>query len=298
MELLPDYTARLTNEVLNIIIQESCPGHNTAAYAAYHDLPHKQNWLSCSFVCRRWYRITLPHSFRYVRLSRPSRSDIDTASEFSSFIRDKPFIAPLIQEIIFKKMVVDINLLRSILDALTGLRYVVFWNALIPGLPHETTPIAHKIHRIAYVGGHCGGDYDEDFPPSTVVCQSQVSPLLRLFPEIDELQVLCHCQHSDYLRPGGPEDGTPPIHSLNINVDLRFSVYFNALHQLHFLKHLTCLHLAQCSLRYIEEEMNFVLQTVGRSLLELSLSVNYLTSPTCDFTLQCTLYSLLKVVCN
>ena len=229
---------------------------------------------------------------------------MNTASRFLSFIHEKPSIAPVIQEIIFKKIVVDINLLRSILVALPRLRYIVFINALIPGLPNETMPIAHKIHRIAYVGGHCdSSDYDDsDFPSSVAVCKSQISPLLRLFPAIEELQVLCHCQHSDHLRPDEhlvePEDGTPPIHSLNINVDLQFSVYFNALHELHFLKHLTCLHLAQCSLRYIEAEINFVLQIVGGSLLELSLSVNSCTSSSSDFTLQCTSYSLLELACS
>ncbi|KAI0766748.1 hypothetical protein BC629DRAFT_883423 [Irpex lacteus] len=53
----------------------------------HQGLPEKNNWLPCALVCRRWYRITLPHLFRFVCISPKSPGD---PYDFYQFLVGKP----------------------------------------------------------------------------------------------------------------------------------------------------------------------------------------------------------------
>ncbi|KAI0733862.1 hypothetical protein BC629DRAFT_544191 [Irpex lacteus] len=115
----------LPDEMLSSIIKELGESYDVRVYI-YNDV-RRGDWPSCALVCRRWYRITLPHLFRYMQLPVRERMDYweDTA-EFRRFLEEKPAIARCVQGLIIGQMSVDIYDFDAILDTLDNLRYLEF----------------------------------------------------------------------------------------------------------------------------------------------------------------------------
>ncbi|KAI0084468.1 hypothetical protein BDY19DRAFT_532954 [Irpex rosettiformis] len=266
-----DYTAQLPDEILDYIIWNTGPQYGTVATNT--SFPEKRNWLSCASVCRRWHRITLPYSFRYIRVME-NDSDDDyseaTTLRFRLFLQENPSTAQLIQEVNFVRVAVDIRVLSSILDILPSLRCLVFEHSLTiaerdPDIDYET--VDRVLDKLVYCGGQC---WSIGCTPG--LCARQVPQLLGLFSEIGEFEDQGRCCFEHDLCSES-ESTTPRIHSFDTTLDLE---YYRILNGLGLFHHLTCLHLELPLFAPIQPRLVNFLCAVGRAqkLRELSLSFN------------------------
>ncbi len=192
-----DHTTRVPDEILDTIIRETGPRHGTAARSTGFD--EKRNWLSCASVCRRWHRISLPHSMRYIRITESSWVDHynkPTASNFKTFLQENPSITRLIQEVNFLKVTMTFSTLSSIIAELPNLRCLVFHCSMIEQDDLESEPVIgeRKIDELIYLGGAC-----ETIDCSPTECGRQATQLLSLFLTIEEFEEIggC-CYHEEF----------------------------------------------------------------------------------------------------
>ncbi|KAI0825882.1 hypothetical protein BC629DRAFT_1451318 [Irpex lacteus] len=279
-DLLHDYSAQLPDEIAETIIRETGrpDGHGTPMVGTGPN--EKRNWISCGSVCRRWYRIALPHIMHYIRVTDSENMEhytgnTPTASKFLSFLQQSPSLARLIQEVCFSKVALSLHVLSSTVSALPNLRRLILHRSIVErDLDSAQAVVARKIDNVIFTGGACYKT--TGCPPA--LCRSQVTQLLSLFSVIEEFEVIGSCSHEKEISVVGESNGnTPQIRSLKTKLDLS---YYHVLHRLHLLDHLTCLHLTITGYYLGHRELIHVdefLYVAGVALQELYLS--YIQSP-------------------
>ncbi len=145
----------------------------------HQGLPEQNNWLPCALVCRRWYRITLPHLFRFVCISPKSPGD---PYDFYQFLVGKP-LARLVVRIVFRDLrpVMHMWLVASILKLLPNAEYVDFLSVTLQrNLNYTPLKGQSKITRLTYSNIEINTDSDR----SRIDCWENLEGLLDLFSEV------------------------------------------------------------------------------------------------------------------
>ncbi|KAI0084469.1 hypothetical protein BDY19DRAFT_971279 [Irpex rosettiformis] len=267
-----DCTAQLPDEILDSIIWSTGPRYATAVTRTIY--PEKRNWLSCASVCRRWHRITLPHSFRYLRVMETNyMNDYSerTASNFYLFLQENPPIANLVQEVNFIRVAANMKVFCSILDALPNLQCLALHDSIVDaelevGLDTcRARTTSRTLDKLVYWSGAC-----EVIDCTPEVCGMQLPQLLSLFSEVGEFEAHGGCSNEHEI-PSKLEGVAPQIHSFNTISDLE---YYHTLRRLGLFDHLTCLQLTLSQFSRVGPYGNEFLNAVGRTqtLRELRLS--------------------------
>ena len=265
-----DHVSQLPDEILDSIIRIAGPQYGTAATTT--GSPEKRDWLSCAAVCRQWHRITLPHSFRYIRVTESHPSDYyneRTASNFYLFLQQNPSIATLIQEVNFLRVILSIQVLSSILDGLVNLKYLIFSSSFVEGnLDAKSPTMDRKLDRLL----HWHGGVCELIDCSPAACGRQLPQLLSLFSEVGELEDRPGCCY-DHGLPSELEHTIPRLRSFDATLDFN---RYHSLQKLGIFNALTCL---QVSLRWLSR-----LEFYGNDFLRLVGTVSTLRELYLAFT--------------
>ncbi len=130
--------AELPEEILEAIIQQLGPRPGLHPRYYLHDhtttLSSKRHWSSCSLVCRRWRRITLPFLFRRIRILGEAHSLKERTWE----VRDAAFrrrlfaldtetngVTSHIREVTIENGVLRVSTVRHLVQLLPNLRSLV-----------------------------------------------------------------------------------------------------------------------------------------------------------------------------
>ena len=232
-----DHISQLPDEILEVIIRNIGPRFGTAS-TSWASPSDKRDWLSCAAVCRQWHRITIPHSFRYIRVTEScytNHYNERTASNFYLFLQDNPSIARLIQEVNFLRVTVNMDVLSSVTDALVNLKYLILSSSLVEGnLDPKSPTMDRKLDRLLHRNSGICGTVD----CSPVDCGGQLPKILSLFSEIGELEASSGCRKHE--PSSDLEWAAPRIRSFNTMLS---SQPCRTLQRLGILNALTCLQL-------------------------------------------------------
>ena len=240
--------------------------------------------ISCASVSRLWRRITLPYLFRTVKVR--GRFNNTTSCRFYSFLVSNPLIAQFVKDLFLLRLDVDVQTLHWILAKLPNLRCLYCSETLLHGQlwieeAGRGSRQYHKIDRLVYGGDACC----RKIPDADMVCSKQVTKLLSLFSEIGEFRDQSDCPHTDRAESPLPRlEGLPAtIRSLDIT---KFRPgYYNDLHHLGLVEHLTCLHLSNPQSGNLLS-LNRFLCVVGHGLQELYLGLIIQGDTTLDHLLE------------
>ena len=261
----------LPDEVIEAIVLAG-PGLGPhVKHLAFTLMLHKRKyWLKCSLVCRRWYRITSAHLFRFVHVDAASPG---TVQDFCDMLSQNPTLASIVEALIIDTVTLSINTLASLLDLLPRLRWLDMLSIILTRTRREIPNRErlcgnHKLAKLYYQGSPRGaaGSF-----------QWEVIEILQLFEEIGELE-LDDPQKGTTMNVDAAvvARGKPIIHTMIIS-DLLPQVdcsYLTCLHKSGAFRNFVGLYIT-CHSPVKVSLCCKILSYVGATLLELHLCLAF-----------------------
>ncbi|KAI0091171.1 hypothetical protein BDY19DRAFT_904639 [Irpex rosettiformis] len=171
-------------EILDRIISTVGPnfvgGHRIARC-----LPEKNSWLPCALVCRRWYRITLPHLFHCIIVSPDAPGD---EYDFLDFVSSKPEIAPLVRGVIFHQLKLHIWVVMAMRRALPNMEEISLQSIYLQRKSHGSPLLSnYTIQRLVYHSSTLTESFTGSLAPDNF--WRTTTDLLGLFSNIGQLSI-------------------------------------------------------------------------------------------------------------
>ncbi|KAI0729003.1 hypothetical protein BC629DRAFT_1601560 [Irpex lacteus] len=259
----------LPDEILDDIIRLAGPRYHTLPHISTMYRSDLRQWLPCTKVCRRWYRIGIPYLFRFVKIDDSSPGDLE---DFCNVLQDNAYIAHVMQGISIVVEDLYLDTLASLLRYLPQLRYLIIAaDAIHPG---DKLDGCYALEQLVYETCRA---ISEKGPNTWDVIQ-----LLQMFDDVDELVLgptlrLCYQSRSDsdQLQSAVTKAGKPQIRSLKLACfEYTIAPYLTSLYDTHALDNITCLSIWYT--RIVETyNLNQMLLYVGATLGELYLYIDF-----------------------
>lgn len=236
-------------------------------------------YLQQGLVCRRWYWISLPYLWRHTEIDAVNRElHLRHPRNFSSFLIERPGIAALIQQLVLRRVELDMSLIARTLELLPSLRRLKLQYTWLTPVDDPELLTRH-INR--YRLKHLGFRDSPASQPGTF--ERATIQLLGLFSEIGEL-MLEPCENllegnALNVEMAVTSDAFDRLRVYQLHTDIHsvFPSYLDILCRRHTFRCLTCLHILiqdLDALSTFNEFLNMVGSTLGELHLDLTWNLN------------------------